>query len=53
MMTEVYIVEGQSIDTDVWSILNIFNNYPSAVKYAQTMEEDGWLVRVRSWKVND
>ena len=53
MMNEVYIVEGQSMDIDTWTILNIFKSYPSAVKYAQTMEKSEWIVRIRTWKVND
>lgn len=52
-MEKVYIVEGQSMDVDVWTILSIFKNYPSAVKYAQTMEQGEWIVRIRTWQVND
>jgi len=52
-MEKVYVVEGQGRDTGAWTILNVFKNYPSAVKYAQAMEQDEWVVRIRTWQVND
>ena len=53
-MESVYVVEGQGRDTGAWTILSIFKNYPSAVKYAEAiMKQDEWVARIRTWQVND
>lgn len=50
----IFIVEGTS-NLTAWNILRIFNNYPSAVKYASKMETNPeWQrIRITNWQVSD